>query len=49
VCREIGQRDGLKSLGHNNPRRSEALERIVEAHGLVRDEFAEDVGGKDLC
>jgi hypothetical protein len=28
---------------------SEALERIVEAHGIVCDEFGENVGGKDFC
>ncbi len=49
VRREIGQCDGLAAFGYNGAGWSEALERIVEAHGLVRDEFGEDVGSKDLC
>ena len=49
VCSEIGERYGLDAFGHDRATWSEALERIVEAHGLVRDEFAEDVGGEDLC
>jgi hypothetical protein len=49
VCREIGERDGLNSFGHNGVRGSKSLERIAKVYGLVRDEFGEDVGGKDLC
>jgi hypothetical protein len=49
VCCEISERDGLDAFGHNGARWSKTLERIVEAHGLVRDEFGEDVSGKDLC
>ena len=49
MCRQIGERDGLAAFGYNRAGWSEAPERVVEAHGLVRDEFGEDVGGKDLC
>jgi hypothetical protein len=49
MCRQIGERDGTDAFGHNSARRSIALERIVEPQGLVRDEFSENVGGKDLC
>ena len=49
VCRQISERDGTDAFGHNSARRSIALERIVEPQGLVRDEFSENVGGKDLC
>jgi hypothetical protein len=49
VRRQIGERDGLDAFGHNRVGWGEALKRIVEAHGLVRDEFDEDVGGKDFC
>jgi hypothetical protein len=49
VCRHIGERDGTDAFGQNSARRSIALERIVESHALVRDEFGENVGGKNLC
>ena len=49
VRREVCERNRLDASGHNRARWSEALERIVETHGLVRDEFDEDVGGKDFC
>jgi len=49
VCRQIGERDGTDTFGHNSARRGIELERIVEPNGLVRDEFDENVGGKDLC
>ena len=49
MCRHIGERDGADALGNMGARRGVALERIVEPHGLVRDEFGENVGGKDLC
>jgi len=49
VCRHIGERHGTDAFGHNSARRGIALERIVESHGLVRDEFGENVGGKNLC
>ena len=49
VCRQIGEGDELAAFRYNRAGWSEALERVVEAHGLVRDEFGEDVGGKDLC
>ena len=48
VGREIGEGDGLDALGNDGVRRGEALQRIVESHGLVGDEFGEDVGGEDL-
>jgi hypothetical protein len=49
MCRQIGERDGTDAFGHNSASRSIALERIVEPQGLVRDEFGENVGSKDLC
>ena len=49
MCRNIGERDGTDAFGHNSARRGIALERIVEPHSLVRDEFGENVGGKNLC
>jgi len=49
VRRKIGESDALNSFGYNNPAWRKALERIVEAHCLVRDEFDEDVSRKDLC
>jgi hypothetical protein len=49
MCREIEKRDRPHSLGHYDPPRSEPLERIVKPHSLVRYEFGEDVGRKDLC
>ena len=49
MCRHIGERHGTDAFGHNSARRGIALERIVESHGLVRDEFGENVGGKNLC
>jgi hypothetical protein len=49
MCRQISERDGTDAFGHNSARRGIALERIVEPHGLVRDEFGENVGGKNLC
>ena len=49
VCRYIGEGDGTDAFGHNSARRSIARERIVEPQGLVRHEFSENVGGKDLC
>jgi hypothetical protein len=49
VCRKIRERDGHGAFGHKRAGWSKALERIVEPHGLVRDEFGEDVSGKDFC
>src|SRR5437764_14250583 len=49
MCRQIGERDGTDAFGYNSAGRSIALERIVEPEGLVRDEFSENVGGKDVC
>ena len=49
VRREIGECDGPAAFGYNGAGWSVALEGIVEPHGLVRDEFSEDVGSKDLC
>src|SRR5271156_1246573 len=46
--RHIGERYGTDTFGYKGALRGIALERIVEAHGFVRDEFGEDVGGKDL-
>ena len=46
---EITKGDGLDASGHNNVLGSEMLKWIVEPNGLVRYEFGEDIGGKDLC
>ena len=39
---------GRTAFGDEGARRGVALERVVEPHGLVGDEFGEDVGGEDL-
>jgi len=48
VGRQIGEGDRTDAFGYDSVDWGVALEGIIELHGLVGDEFGEDVGGEDL-
>ena len=48
VGRQICERDAPDAFGNDRASWSVALERIVKRYSLVRNQFRQDVGGKDL-
>src|SRR5580698_1366329 len=49
MCRKIGECNRLNAFRNDGVRRSITLQRIIEADGVVCNEFRENVAGKDLC
>jgi hypothetical protein len=46
---EVLKSDGLDAFGHDDVRRCETLEWIVETDGPVRREFRKEIAGEDFC